>query len=194
MAKLCMSEENIKRLIRLAEPDERDFCLLWLLASTGFKIGEVLNLRRSDVMVDGEIVGALRVRRGNKWLERPLRDEARRALGSYLKTRQDQNPWLFIGQSPRNKADAQRPLSRSAVHLIVKEYLREIYPYEIVTMGAATHVLRRSIARLIWNKTGRIEASRMWLGLSSDGQTKRYLEIRTLTLEEVNSVVADLDL
>ena len=84
------------------------------------------------------------------------------------------------------------PLSRSAAHLIVKKYLRMIYP-ESVIQGTATHVLRRSIAKLINRKTGRIETAQEWLGHSSTTHTRRCIDAEDYR-ERANGVVAGLDI
>ncbi len=93
-----------------------------------------------------------------KWNGQALREDERDAVVEYLKTRPDSLPWLFISQSPRTKFHVPGPLTRSAVHLIVKKYLTMIYPASLI-QGTATHVLRRSIAELKNRKTGRIETA-----------------------------------
>jgi len=67
-----------------------------------------------------------------------------------------------------------------------------IYP-ESVIYGAATHVLRRSIAKLINRKTGRIETAQEWLGHTSTSHTRRYIDAEDFR-EKANGIVAELDI
>lgn len=109
---------------------------------------------------DGQVVRSLRIKmaKTDHWIDRSLREEAREAVQDYLATRDDSHPWLFISQSRRTKFHVPGPLTRSAAHHIVKKYLRMMYPDSLIEL-TATHVLRRSVAKLINRKTGRIETA-----------------------------------
>jgi len=67
-----------------------------------------------------------------------------------------------------------------------------IYPAGLI-QGTATHVLRRSIAKLINRKTGRIETAQEWLGHSSTAHTRAYIDAEDYR-EKANGVVAGLDI
>jgi len=195
MTYLFMSEQNIKTLMTLARKEPRDYALIRLMASTGFRVSDLVRLQRVQLLdSDGEIVRVLRVKmnKTEKWVERALRDDAREAVKAYLETRSDSYPWLFISQSRRTKFHTPGPLSRSAAHMLIKKYLRLIYP-ESVMQGTATHVLRRSIAKLINRKTGRIETAQEWLGHTSTTHTRRYIDAEDFR-EKANGVVASLDI
>lgn len=84
---------------------------------------------------------------GQRWIDRSLREDAREAVSEYLKTRQDAQPWLFISQSRQTKFHVPGPLT-----------------------------LRRSIAKLINLKTGRIETAKEWLGHTSTAHTRAYID------------------
>ena len=173
----------------------RNYALIRLMASTGFRVSDLVRLRRDQLLdSDGEIVRVLRVKmeKTEKWVEQALREDARGAVKAYLATRHDSYPWLFISQSRRTKFHMPGPLSRSAAHLIIKKYLGMIYP-ETVIQGTATHVLRRSIAKLINRKSGRIETAQDWLGHSSTAHTRAYIDAEDYR-EKANGVVAGLDI
>jgi hypothetical protein len=72
---------------------------------------------------DGQVVRALRVKmeKTEKMIDRSLREDAREAVRDYLASRNDFYPWLFISQSRRTKFLVPGPLTRSAVHQIVKK-------------------------------------------------------------------------
>lgn len=76
--------------------------------------------------------------------------------------------------------------------IIVKKCLHMIYPDSVV-QGSATHVLRRSIAKLINRKTGRIETAQEWLGHTSAAHTRAYIDAEDYR-EKANGVVAALDI
>lgn len=195
MSKLFMTEQEIKTLMTLAQKEPRDYAMIRLMASTGFRVSDLVRLRRDQLVdSDGEVVRVLRVKmeKTEKWVERALREDAREAVKAYLVTREDSYPWLFISQSRRTKFHMPGPLSRSAAHLIIKKYLGMIYP-ESVIQGTATHVLRRSIAKLINRKTGRIETAQEWLGHSSTAHTRAYIDAEDYR-DKANGVVAALDI
>ena len=84
-----------------------------------------MRLRREDLIdSDGEIVRALRIKmeKTDKWIERALRDDTREAIKTYLGTRMDAYPWLFISRSRRTKFHTPGSLTRSAVHLVIKRW------------------------------------------------------------------------
>jgi integrase/recombinase XerD len=195
MSKLFMTEQDIKTLMTLARKEPRDYALVRLMASTGLRVSDLVRLRRDQMIdSDGQVVRTLRVKmaKTDKWIDRTLREDAREAVSDYLKTRQDSYPWLFISQSRRTKFYVPGPLTRSAAHLIVKKYLTMIYPASLI-QGTATHVLRRSIAKLINRKTGRIETAQEWLGHSSTAHTRAYIDAEDYR-EKANGVVAGLDI
>ena len=59
--------------------------------------------------------------------------------------------------------------------------------------ATTTHVLRRSIAKLINRKTGRIETAPEWLGHTSTAHTRAYIDAENYP-EKANGVVASLDI
>jgi integrase/recombinase XerD len=195
MSKLFMTEQDIKTLMTLAKKEPRDYALLKLMASTGLRVSDIVRLLRDQMIdSDGQVVRTLRVKmaKTEKWIDRTLREDAREAVGEYLKRRQDSLPWLFISQSRRTKFHVPGPLTRSAAHLILKKYLAMIYPASLI-QGTATHVLRRSIAKLINRKTGRLETAQEWLGHSSTAHTRAYIDAEDYR-EKANGVVAGLDI
>jgi integrase/recombinase XerD len=191
MGKLFMSESDIKTLMTLAKKDPRDYALLKLMASTGLRVSDIVRLRRDQMTdSDGEVVRSLRIKmeKTDRWIDRTLREDAREAVREYLATRKDSHPWLFISQSRRTKFLVPGPLTRSAARQIVRKYLAMIYPASLI-QGTASHFLRRSVAKPINRKTGRIETAQEWLGHASAAHT-RPIDYR----EKANVVVAGLDI
>jgi hypothetical protein len=60
-------------------------------------------------------------------------------------------------------------------------------------LQAKATILRRSIAKLINRKTGRVEAGQEWLAHSSTAHTRAYIDAEDYR-EKANGVVAALDI
>jgi len=60
-------------------------------------------------------------------------------------------------------------------------------------LQAKATTLRRSIAKLINRKTGRIETAQEWLGHASTAHTRAYIDAEDYR-EKANGVVAALDI
>src|SRR4030042_243974 len=92
-----LNVNQIGQFLENAKDNPRDFALFHLSISTGLRISDVLAIRRSDILEEGAIVRNLRLRmkKTRQWIERPLREDCRQALGDYLASREDSNPYLF---------------------------------------------------------------------------------------------------
>lgn len=114
-----LKERALRRLLREASSDLRDYALLEVMVGTGVRVGELLSLRVSDVVM-GERSGKLIVRRGKHDTQRaiPLTLDVRKALEAYLELHPERdNPQaaLWWGQDG--------PLQhRSSVLRILEKY------------------------------------------------------------------------
>jgi site-specific recombinase XerD len=95
--------EALRKLLRTVHRSGhlRDIALLEMLAGTGLRVGELLQLQVSDVKI-GDRSGQVTVRRGKQenFREVPLTKEVRQALSHYLKThsgKKDANAPLWVG-------------------------------------------------------------------------------------------------
>jgi integrase/recombinase XerC len=81
----ALANVHLRRLLRAARGDLRDYAMLELLAGTGLRVGELLALKVGDVEV-GERSGKVTVRRGkhDNYREVPLTLDVRKALSIYL--------------------------------------------------------------------------------------------------------------
>jgi site-specific recombinase XerD len=81
----ALANVHLRRLLRAARGDVRDYAMLELLVGTGLRVGELLALKVGDVEV-GERSGKVTVRRGKheNFREIPLTVDVRKALSSYL--------------------------------------------------------------------------------------------------------------
>lgn len=99
-----LAEAEVYALLRVAGESghglaARNYALVQLLLQSGVRVGEVAALRLGDVMLR-ERAGLVRIRAGKglKAREVPLNATARRALRSYLATREEARPTdpLFV--------------------------------------------------------------------------------------------------
>jgi len=191
MSKLFLTEKQIGELLSLANNSRRDFALLHLAASTALRGSDVLKIKREHVIDhDGLIVRVLRVKmkKTGEFISRPLRDDCRAAIMAWLSSRTDRNPYLFCAQS--NHSRGYSPMSRMSYHRILKHYLEKMFPASVI-QGCSTHTLRRSLAKLVYKKAGRIEPASMLLGHRNPANTLVYID--ALDLEATaNGIVKTL--
>ena len=188
-----MDESKIHLLLEAARGNLRDYALLHIAASTALRESDILRIHIVDVIAkDGSIIQLLRLKmkKTGEWIERPLRDDCRNALKQWINSRHDKNPYLFISASC-NSRKRKTPMSRIAYHGIMKMYLGTIYSPSVL-QGCSTHTLRRSVAKLVYKKTGEIAAAQKILGHKSVSATSRYIDPHEIG-ERANKVVLDLD-
>jgi integrase len=177
MAKLFLREEQIRQLIDLAKNSARDFALFHVMAATGLRASDIVRIKRTDVVEpDGSVVRSLRIRmkKTKKFIERVLRDDTRAAIAAYLKVSRISD-YLFQSKATNRRSYVCSPMNRKSIHLIMKRYLRLLFP-ESELRGASSHVLRRSVAKLISVKCGRIEPAARFLGHRSLSSTLSYID------------------
>jgi len=173
MSKLFLTESKINGLLQLASAKPRDFALFHVALSTGFRAGDLLSLQIRDVQIPPDIIYnvlKIKMQKTGKTVERTLPETCKQALWVYLASRRDSNPYLFPGKN------AFQPLDRSTLHRIYKRYLAELLP-QTDLRGAACHTTRRSVAKIISDKAGRIEPATRFLGHTSIATTISYLDM-----------------
>lgn len=192
MGKLFLKEIQIRQLLTLSGENPRDFALFNLALSTGFRVSDLLRIKRADLLdSDGAICRAVRLKmkKTKKFIERPLRDDCRASIASYLKSRDDHNPYMFRPEA-NNSQKSRLPMDRSSVHRIYKKYLGQMFPASMLK-GASCHTTRRSIAKLISRDAGRCEPAAKFLGHSSIAATMSYLDFEEFGVQ-ADDIVSSL--
>lgn len=179
--KIFLDVKQIKRWLQIAKQDPKEAALFHLAFNTGLRISDLLKLKIEDLLDgDGEIVRNLRIKtkKTKAWVDRPLRRDCRSVVHDYLATRSDLNPYLFPpGQiKTRFGVNTSSPMSRMTAHRIYKNYLRIFFP-ESMIVGASTHTPRRSMGKIISQKSGRIEPASKFLGHRSCVSTAAYIDM-----------------
>jgi site-specific recombinase XerD len=140
----------------------RDLAIIDLLASTGMRVGELVNLDRKDI--DFENRECVVFGKGDK--ERKVYFDARTKihLQNYLKERTDENPALFVSlQKPHDR------LQISGVEIRLRELgqkldIERVHP----------HKFRRTLATVAIDKGMPIEQVQQLLGHASVDTTLQY--------------------
>jgi len=98
-----LEEVSLRRLLREAKTECRDYAILEVLAGTGIRVGELLQLKITDIAMHPRS-GKLTVRygKGGGYREIPLTRDVRQALQDYLETvhpdANDPSQWLWMGR------------------------------------------------------------------------------------------------
>jgi integrase len=191
MSRIYLTEKEIHLVLGLAKDIKRDYALLHLMASTGLRSSDLLRLKIKDMIdQDGDIIRLLRLKmkKTGLYIEHPLRDDCREAIREWLGSREDSNPWLFCSLNP-GWVNKNMPLSRVHHHKMMKKYLGAIR-HGSELQGSSTHTLRRSVAKLIHNKTGKIAVAQKFLGHTSPANTSLYIDPDELK-ETANKIVLE---
>ena len=177
----ALSGRELGRLLAVLEGerwiDRRNVAAVALMARAGLRVGEVVNLRVSDVELNARS-GWLLVRKGKGLKERkvPLSAEARRVLREYLEVRpkQAQTDALFITRT-------FHPLQARDIQRLVQEAARKAGIKKRVT----PHTLRHTFATRFLQAGGDIATLATVLGHERIVTTTRYLHPSASRMQEM---------
>ena len=150
----------------------RDLAIIDLLASTGMRVGELVNINIEDI--DFENRECVVFGKGNK--ERPVYFDARTKihLKNYLKNRTDDNPALFVSlDKPFNR------LQISGVEIRLRNLGRRLGIHRV-----HPHKFRRTVATRAIDKGMPIEQVQSLLGHSQIDTTMHYAMVNQNNVKE----------
>lgn len=164
---------------------KRDLAILETLYSTGLRVSELANLTRDQVNLERR---EFMVRgKGRKPRIVFLSPEATERIKTYLATRKDNWPPLFINYRPGKQSDEisgeGRGLSTVSIQNLVRTYALRAGIVKHVT----PHVLRHSFATNLLINGADIRAVQELLGHSSITTTQVYTHITNERLREVHA-------
>ena len=140
----------------------RDLAIIDILASTGMRVGELVNLDREDIDFDNRECVVLG--KGNKQRKVYFDARAKIHLQKYLAERKDDNPALFVTlQSPYNR------LLISGVEIRLRNLGRKLNLAKV-----HPHKFRRTLATMAIDKGMPIEQVQQLLGHQSVDTTLQY--------------------
>lgn len=159
------TDEEIEKL-REACKNIRDLTIIEMLYSTGIRVGELINLNIKDVnFVERSCIV---LGKGNKQREVYFDVKTKLHIQDYLKTRDDDNPALFVS---RNKPHQR--LTSATIEFFIRELGRSLNIEK-----AHPHRLRRSFASLAIDKGMPIEQVQRLLGHIKIETTMQYIMVK----------------
>jgi len=174
-------EDAVRRYPRLRLIYLRDAAIIKLILFAGLRVGEIIQLRTSDVILD-ERKGSVVVRegKGTKRREIPLNAKARKALLEYLRMRPDvEMDNLFLGQ--RNEGVQSKTIQRAVQRFAKKAGIRNVTP----------HILRHSFAKSLIDAGVSLEKVAALLGHSNLNTTRIYT---TPGVEDLEDAVGKIEM
>ena len=161
LIKETISDETLE-LLRDNCDEIRDLALIDMLSSTGVRVGELVQLNRSDINLQERqcvVFG-----KGNKEREVYFSARAKIHLQSYLDSRTDDNPALFVSlKEPFNR------LSISGVEIRLRQMGKDLNIPKV-----HPHKFRRTLATMAIDKGMPIEQVQHLLGHQSLDTTLQY--------------------
>ncbi len=180
-----LEPEEIVALIGGAGDDSlvgrRNRAIVAVLFSSGLRVSELLGLKRNQINL---ATGEFSVRgKGGKVRPGFLSDEALEALGEYIDTRGDTNPYLFIRHHKNPTLDAKRgPISPRAVQRLIGHAAIKAGLTQTVT----PHKIRHSFATDLLRNGADLRSVQALLGHSSITTTQIYTHVTDRSLRDVH--------
>ena len=152
----ALNMKEIHALLRAAGQSthnlaKRNYALVQLLLQTGLRIGEVANLKLSDMVLNSKY-GYVRVKdgKGLKVRDVPLNASARRAIQKYLETRTALSQDSYLFNSKRGTAISLRALQQIVFELAKKSHITRIsVSAHTLRHTFATHYLKQNPGKLV---------------------------------------------
>ena len=152
----------------------RDRAMILTLLRTGMRIGELLNVRISDINLEEKKVIIHEAQKTRVGRVVYFSDDAKEALDSWLKARDPEKEFVFYGQG-RNR------LGYTGAQL---RFEKHIETAGLSVNGYTLHCLRHTFASELLNAGMRLECLQQLLGHTSLEVTRRYARLTDKTREE----------
>ncbi len=167
-----MNETEMKEVFELFKTSEkeltRDSMIIDILYSTGLRRAELINLKKSDIYFDDQVIKVLGKR--NKERLVPMLPGLVKKLKLYTKNIKEDS---FLLQSNNGSK-----ISPSTIYRVVNKYLRSISTKTKIS----PHVLRHTFATHILNNGADINSIKEILGHKSLASTQIYTKIKIPTI------------
>ncbi|MBN1151972.1 MAG: tyrosine-type recombinase/integrase [Dehalococcoidia bacterium] len=157
----------------------RNRAILEVLLATGMRISELCNLKRVQIDGSGKI---FITGKGRKQRFVYLTERARMHLDTYLATRTDNAPALFIPYAGRNVNNPRRRISTNYVQERIKHYRQKLQ----INVPTSAHSLRHGFATYLAEEGANPAALQILLGHESLETTTRYVHASDRYAEETH--------
>lgn len=175
-----LSEEEVTAILRAVD-NLKHQCILMLIYSAGLRLGELIALRRTDIVPDRQQV-LIRGGKGKKDRVTLLSAKVLAKLDRYMEEYRPKD-FLFEGQNGGAYSD-------TSVQAIFKAAKRKAG----ITAPASVHTLRHSFATHLLEKGTDLRYIQTLLGHSSSKTTELYTHVSTKAIGKIRSPLEDLDL
>jgi len=173
-----LSKEEVGRILEATE-NLKHRCLLQLLYAGGLRIGEVINLKVTDVKSDRNLL-FLRGGKGKKDRTTLLSKRLLESLRAYYKLYRPKE-WLFEGQT-----GGQYTVES------VRQVFRACWQKAGVTVKATPHTLRHSFATHLLEQGTDLRYIQTLLGHRNSKTTEIYTHVTTHAIEKIVSPLDNL--
>ena len=167
-----LNETEMKEVFKLFKTSEkeltRDSMIIDILYSTGLRRAELINLKKSDIYFDDQVIKVLGKR--NKERLVPMLPGLVKKLKLYSRNLEEDS---FLLQSKNGNK-----ISPSTIYRVVNKYLRNISTKTKIS----PHVLRHTFATHILNNGADINSIKEILGHKSLASTQIYTKIKIPTI------------
>ena len=168
----AIDPQDVKTLFSVMD-HPRNRAMFLLLLRTGMRIGELLDLRPSDVNLQEQKVMIYIGEKNYRGRVVYFCDDAREALEKWMQTRDPQRQCLFY-------ASTRHSLTYATVRVRFKKYLEKA---GLGHKGYTMHQLRHTFATDLLNAGMRIECLQPLLGHSTLEMTRRYARLSNKSRE-----------
>lgn len=173
------SEEEVENLRKKSCKNKRDAAIVELLLSSGIRVGELVTLDRKDIDLQdmsGKVTG-----KGNKERAIYFDVKAKMALKSYLDTREDDNPALFVTRRSYESKGGYARVSINAVEIMIRTAGEDAGVEK-----AHPHRFRRTFATRALDKGMPIELVQVLLGHTKIDTTLMYAIVQQHNVREAH--------
>jgi integrase/recombinase XerD len=170
-----LSEEEVVRLLEVPEGEKhglRDRTMLELLYATGLRVSELVNLKRSDINMEGGFLVASGKRSKQRIV--PLGSFARQIIREYLKVVGVPGSFLFANRQGV-------PLSRQTVWKIIRKYAARV-----TSRHVSPHTLRHTFATHLLEGGADLRSVQILLGHEDISTTQIYTHVDRKRLKETH--------
>ena len=166
-----LTQDELRRLFKVIK-SKRDKAIFLVAYRHGLRASEIGLLQRADVDAKQGRISIHRLK-GSLSAVYPMQPDVLKAIRSYLRTRADESPYLFV--SNRNV-----PISRFMLHHLMQTYGEVAgLPLE----KRKFHCLKHSIATHLLDAGADLAFVKDWLGHANIQNTTIYARLTTATLD-----------
>jgi integrase/recombinase XerD len=170
-----LSEQEMVALIEQPEGTKtslRDRTVLELLYATGLRVSELIQLKKSDVNLEGGFL----IASGKRSKERvvPIGEYSKMAIMDYIEKEKPKGTYLF----PNNRGGM---LTRQAIWKLIKKYSSKIDKFNV-----SPHTIRHTFATHILEGGADLRSVQILLGHEDISTTQIYTHVDKKRLKEVH--------